>query len=90
MAIAQIGEITGDTARVVEAWKTYVHILNEDWNTTEGVYIERANKKIQGKIQGQKETVLNLYNMGMKEDFIAKAVNVSIDLVRQWLGLTKA
>ena len=43
----------------------------------------------QGKIQGQKETVLNLHNMGMKEDFIAKAVNVSVELVRQWIGLTK-
>ena len=44
----------------------------------------------QGKIQGQKETVLNLHNMGMEDDFIAKAVNVSIELVRQWIGLTKA
>jgi len=37
-----------------------------------------------------KEITLNLYNMGMKEDAIAKAVNVSIELVRQWLGLVIA
>ncbi|MGN0465817.1 MAG: hypothetical protein ACI4F9_05620 [Lachnospiraceae bacterium] len=43
--------------------------------------------KIEGKMQQKRETVLNLYNMGMKEDFIAKATNISIDLVRRWLGL---
>lgn len=47
MAIAQICEIIGDTARATNAWKTYISILNDDWNTLEGVYIERANKKIQ-------------------------------------------
>lgn len=47
MAIAQICEITGDTARAVEAWKTYISILNDDWNTSEGVYLNRANEKIQ-------------------------------------------
>ncbi len=47
MSIAQICEITGDTSHAIEAWKTYIHILNEDWNTTEGACINRANKKIQ-------------------------------------------
>lgn len=41
----------------------------------------------QGEMKRAKETALNLHSMGMKEDFIAKAVNVSIDLVKQWLGL---
>ena len=44
----------------------------------------------EGEAKGKLETVLNLYNMGMEDDFIAKAVNVSVELVRQWIGLTKA
>ena len=47
MAIAQICEITGDTAGAIDAWKAYIRILNEDWNTMEGTYIDRANRKIQ-------------------------------------------
>lgn len=46
MAIAQIGEITGDTALSAKAWNTYVRILKEDWGITEGVQVERAEKKI--------------------------------------------
>ena len=46
MAIAQICEITGDTGRAIEAWKTYIQVLNEDWNTTEGFYIDQAQRKI--------------------------------------------
>lgn len=48
----------------------------------------RKEERAEGKIQEKKETVFNLYHMGMKEDFIAKAVNVNVDLVKQWLGLT--
>lgn len=47
MAIAQICEIIGDAPQAIQAWKTYISILNNDWNTREGVYIERASKKIQ-------------------------------------------
>jgi len=46
MAIAQICEITGDATGAVEAWKQYISILQEDWNTVEGVQIDRANGKI--------------------------------------------
>jgi len=46
MAIAQIGEITGDTALSAKAWKTYVRILKEDWGITEGVQVEQAVKKL--------------------------------------------
>ncbi len=38
-------------------------------------------------IKNAKDTALNLHSMGMDEDFIAKAVNVSVELVKQWLGL---
>ena len=50
-----------------------------------------AKGKEEGKAEGEmkraKETAYNLHNMGMNDEFIAKAVNVSIELVRQWLGL---
>lgn len=42
--------------------------------------------------QGKKIKILtvnnlydNLYHMGMKEDFIAKAININVDRVKQWL-----
>lgn len=41
----------------------------------------------EGRMEEKKDTVLNLYRMGMQEDFIAKAVNISVELVRQWIGL---
>ena len=46
MAIAQIGEITGDTALSAKAWNTYVRILKEDWGITEGLQVEYAEKKL--------------------------------------------
>lgn len=37
-----------------------------------------------------KETAINLQTMGLDVDAIAKAVNVSIDWVKQWLTPTSA
>lgn len=45
----------------------------------------RLEGRLEGEIKGKRETAINLHNMGMDNDFIAKAVNVSIDLVKQWL-----
>lgn len=39
----------------------------------------------QREMQKAKEIAINLHNMGKDNDFIATAVNVSIDLVKQWL-----
>lgn len=47
MAIAQICEMTCDTTGAIDAWEMYIRVLNEDWNTTEGTYIDRAKRKIQ-------------------------------------------
>jgi len=46
MAIAQICEITNDLQGAVNAWKTYIQILSQDWNTPESVSINRAKQKI--------------------------------------------
>ena len=47
----------------------------------------RAEGRAEGEMKRAKETAHNLYNMGMSDEFIAKAVNVNIELVRKWLGL---
>jgi len=44
----------------------------------------------EGEQNKAKETALNLYAMGMEESQIAKAVNVSLAKVREWLGLIPA
>lgn len=51
--------------------------------------LDRVENKgrAEGEMKRAKETVHNLYSMGMSDEFIAKAVNVSIELVRHWLGL---
>jgi len=46
MAIAQICEITDDLQGAVNAWKTYIQILTQDWGTPESVSIDRAKQKI--------------------------------------------
>lgn len=47
--------------------------------------IMRDKSRLEGELKGKQETAINLHNMGMDNDFIAKAVNVSLDLVKQWL-----
>ena len=41
----------------------------------------------QGRMQEKKENALTLHKLGMNEEFIAQAVKVSVDVVRQWLGM---
>ena len=44
----------------------------------------------QGRMQEKKENALTLHKLGMDEEFIAQAVKVSVDVVRQWLGMLPA
>ena len=46
--------------------------------------------KIEGKIEGQIEAAKNLQEMGMDVSFIAKALKVTEDVVKSWLGLQLA
>lgn len=46
----------------------------------------RREGQLEGERKGKMETALNLRHMGMDDAFIAKAVNVSIETVRQWLA----
>lgn len=52
----------------------------------EGRQEGRRQGRQEGEMKRARETALNLHNMGMDDDFIAKAVNVKIELVRQWLA----
>ncbi|MCD7785676.1 MAG: Rpn family recombination-promoting nuclease/putative transposase [Oscillospiraceae bacterium] len=50
----------------------------------------RAQGIEQGKLENAKEMAISLHESGVAEDLIAKAANVSVDLVRKWLGLSVA
>ena len=45
----------------------------------------RAEGRAEGELKKARETAINLQTMGLDMDSIAKAVNVSLDLVKQWL-----
>lgn len=50
-----------------------------------GIAKGKAEGKAEGEMQKAKEVALNLSKMGLTSDMIAKAVEVSVDTVRQWL-----
>lgn len=56
-------------------------------NLSQGVY-ERGIEK--GKLENAKAMAISLHESGVSEDLIAKAANVSVELVRSWLGLSVA
>lgn len=43
--------------------------------------------RAEGEMKRAREAVINLHNMGMTNDFIARAVNVSVELVKEWLSM---
>lgn len=46
----------------------------------------RAEGRAEGELKRARETALNLRSMGMDVEFISKAVNVSVEQVKQWLA----
>ena len=53
---------------------------------TEGREEGREEGRKEGFLNSKKETAFNLHNMGMTEDVIAKAINISTDVVHEWIG----
>ena len=51
----------------------------------EGLAQGTVKGKAEGELLKAKEVARNLKGLGMAEDVIAKAVNMPIELVRQWL-----
>lgn len=54
----------------------------------EGRMEGRREGRAEGELKGKMETAVNLHNMGMDMDFIAKAVNASLATVKQRLSQT--
>lgn len=52
---------------------------------TKGIAEGMAKGLTKGEMLKAKEVALNLSQMGLTSDMIAKAVEVSVDTVRQWL-----
>ncbi len=84
----KMDRITAETINAVTGSKLKFSEDEEVVNMCKAIDDIRKEERAEGKIQEKKETAFNLYHMGMKEDFIAKAINVNVDLVKQWLGLT--
>lgn len=60
-------------------------------NLSTGVYADgKAEGRAEGEMKKAKETAINLHEMGMAVDRIAKAVNVKVETVEKWLGLVTA
>jgi len=58
-------------------------------NLSQGVYERGLEKGVErGKLENAKAMAISLHESGVTEDLIAKAANVSVDLVRKWLGLS--
>ena len=62
----------------------------ENKGRQEGLQEGRREGLQEGELKGKRETARNLHNMGMDNDFIAKALNVSVELVKQWLTTASA
>lgn len=74
-------------------------ILNEKYNIAMTEELESEVRHMcnlstaieeQAEMKKAKETAINLHNMGMDDDFIAKAVNISVDIIKQWLAPASA
>lgn len=57
-------------------------ILNE--GKKEGRIEGKKEGKIEGRIEQARETAQVLKGMGMSEESIAKAVNVSVGILKEW------
>ena len=48
--------------------------------------IMRDRSRAEGELKARRENAINLHNMGMDVDFIAKAVMVNVETVKQWIA----
>ena len=60
--------------------------IMRDKSHAEGRAEGRAEGMIEGKLEARRENAINLHNMGMDVDFIAKAVMVNVETVKQWIA----
>lgn len=62
----------------------------EEKGRQEGRLEGRKEGRQEGRQEEKRRTAANLHGMGMTEEFIAKAVGVSVDLVKEWLSAATA
>ena len=67
--------------RSKEAFTIALNTLKSELDYTTAI----KSAKEEGIIQNKKEVIFNLYQMGLSLDIIAKAVNLSIDEVKEIL-----
>ncbi|MDD5843424.1 MAG: hypothetical protein PUC86_07595, partial [Solobacterium sp.] len=80
--------LTGDS-RFETAYNDYVETHKDDKGVTmEKILDDLINKgKSEGKELQAKETAINLKNMNMDEETIAKAVGRDTETVKKWISL---
>ena len=59
----------------------------ENRGIQQGIEQGRMQGIEQGRMQEKKENALTLHKLGMNEEFIAQALKVSVEVIRQWFGL---
>lgn len=66
--------------------------MNDFWDRVEAKAREegREEGRAEGSLNGKKETALNLHTLGVTDDIIAKAMNISTELLREWLDRPSA
>ena len=58
-----------------------------DWQELEEIYNEGEQSGVQkGELKKARETTLALLEMGMSSEQIAKAVNLSIETIQNWIS----
>lgn len=77
----------GDLSKRVYYLKREEGGYNEMCEIADKIYREGIEQGIeQGKLESQKETAMNLAQMGMPEEQIARALNLDLELVQKWLA----
>ncbi|MCD8341686.1 MAG: hypothetical protein LUC87_05995 [Clostridiales bacterium] len=81
----------GDLSKRVHYLKCEKGGYKEMCEVAEKIYVQGIEQgKEQGEMEKAKKMALSMHNDGMAEDLIAKYANVSVELVRKWLGLQLA
>ena len=74
-----------DYLRSKEAFTIALNTLKSELDYTTAIKSAKEEGLEQGITQNKKEVIFNLYQMGLSLDIIAKAVNLSIDEVKEIL-----
>ncbi|MCD8009864.1 MAG: hypothetical protein LUF34_03550, partial [Lachnospiraceae bacterium] len=81
----------GELSERVHYLKTEKGGYKEMCEVAEKIYEQGIEQGIeQGELEKAKNMAISLYEAGVAEELIARAANVSVNLVRTWLGMSLA